>query len=137
MSTNGKGFEELFLARLEQLLAERHPGLELEVPTSGSRFRGPVPDFVVSNPETGSWIVGELKGGSQGKHLPFSMLPQLRALREQFRTDHPEPGEFVVVTTGRIPTLVQKGFDHDGIRFLEVSSPEEGAERVNERLETL
>jgi hypothetical protein len=137
MSTSTKGFEELFLARLEELLAERHPSLELEVPTSGSRLCGPTPDFVVSNPETGSWMGGKLKGGFQAKHLPLAMLPHMRALREQFRSDHPQPGDFVVITTGRIPNLVQKGLNHDGIGFLEVSSPEEGAERVNERLGSL
>jgi hypothetical protein len=135
MST--KSFEELFLARLEALLAERHPAFELEVPTSGSRLYGPTPDFVVSNPETGSWMGGELKGGLQGRHLSFAMLPQMRALREQFRSGHPQPGDFVVITTGRIPDLVRRGLSHDGIEFLEVSSPEEGAERVNERLGSL
>ena len=137
MSTSTKSFEELFLARLEALLAERHPAFELEVPTSGSRLYGPTPDFVVSNPETGSWMGGELKGGLQGRHLSFAMLPQMRALREQFRSDHPQPGDFVVITTGRIPDLVRRGLSHDGIEFLEVSSPEEGAERVNERLDSL
>jgi hypothetical protein len=137
MSTSTKGFEEQLLARLETLLAERHPGLELEVPTSGSMERGPIPDFVISNPDTGSSIVVELKGGLQGKHLPFSMLPQMRALQQQFRVENPQRGEFVVITTGRIPNLVQEGLMHDGIEFLEVSSPEEAAERLDQRLETL
>jgi len=137
MSTNMKGFEELFLARLEELLAQRHPQLALEVPTSGSRARGPRADFVISNPKTGSAIAGELKGGKQGQHLPFSMLPQLRALREQIRTDHPARGEVVVITTGKVPNLVRDGLNHDGIAILNVSSPEEGAERLNECLDTL
>ena len=137
MSTSTQGFDELFLARLEELLAERHPRLELEIPTSGSSIGGPIPDFVVSNPATGSWIVGELKGGRQGKHLPFAMLPHVRALWERFRSDRHHPGDVVVITTGRIPNLVREGLDRDGIGFLEVSSPEEAVERVNERLESL
>lgn len=137
MPTSMKGFEELFLARLEELLAERHPGFELEVPTSGSRARGPRPDFVVSNPETGSAIAGELKGGLQGQHLPFSMLPQLRALREQIRSDHSDRGDVIVITTGQVPALVREGLDNDGITILNVSSPEEAAEALNERLNSL
>jgi hypothetical protein len=137
MSTRSKDFDEEFLGLLESLLAERHPELELEVPTSGSVEYGPVPDFVISNPRTGSSIVGELKGGLQARHLPFSMLPHMRALQQRFRTDHSHRGEFVVITTGRIPNLVQEGLIHDGIQFLEVSSPEEAAERLDRRLQTL
>jgi hypothetical protein len=137
MRTSTKGFEELFLTRLEAFLAERHPGLELDIPTSGSSLGGPTPDFVVYNPETGSWVVGKVKGGLEAQHLPFAMLPQMRALRDRVRSDRPHPGELVVITTGRIPGLVQEGLDHDGIRVLEVSTPEEAVERVDEHLAAL
>ena len=137
MRTSTKGFDELFLIRLEAMLAERHPDLALDIPTSGSGLGGPTPDFVVYNPRTGSWMVGKVKSGLQGRHLPIAMLPQMRALRARVRSDRTQPGELVVITTGRIPNLVQEGLDHDGIPVLEVSTPEEAVERVNEHLAAL
>lgn len=127
-------FEGTFLERLEHVLAERHPRLQLEVPFSGSCFGAPSPDFVVYNPATGARLIGELKGGLQAEHMPFSTLPYLRSLREHFR---PSNGDVILITTGRVPELVRNGLTRDGIEFLQVASPEEATDRLEGRLSEL
>jgi hypothetical protein len=126
-----KDFEGTFLARLEHVLAERHPNLQLEIPSSNSYSGFPVPDFVVSNPVTGACLVGELKGGLQAEHMPYSTLPYLRSLRQHFG---PEKGEVVLITTGSVPDLVQKGLTNDGIGFFQVGSPEDATAQIEHRL---
>jgi hypothetical protein len=137
MSTRTRDFEAVVLTLLQELLGERHPSLELEVPSSGGYARGPRADLVISNPENGSVLAVELKGGERGRHIPFSMLPHVRALKEQIRSDHPESGDVVVVTTTELPEFVRQGLSHDGIAVLEVSSPEEAVERIDEQLAAL
>jgi hypothetical protein len=124
-------FEGTFLERLGHVLAERHPRLQLEVPSSGSHPGVPSPDFVVYNPATGARLAGELKDGLQAQHMPFSTLPYLRSLREYFR---PANGDVILITTGCVPELVRNGLTRDGIEFLQVASPEEATDRLENRL---
>jgi hypothetical protein len=124
-------FEGTFLERLEHLLAERHPQLQLQVPSSGSYSGRPSPDLVVCNPATGARLVVELKDGLQAAHMPFSTLPYLRSLREHYR---PVKGDVILITTGSVPELVRTGLTKDGIEFLQVESPEEATDRLEDRL---
>lgn len=137
MSTTMADSEHLFFERLEQLLAERHPRLALRVPTSAEQYEGPTPDLVVSNVRTGAALGMELRVGVQGRHIPLALLPQVRALRKRFRSRLPQPGDVVLITTGRIPWQVQEIFAKDGIEYHEVSSPEEAVERLDPRLQQL
>lgn len=137
MNTSMAGSEERFFVRLEQLLGERHPRLALRVPTSAEHYEGPTPDIVVSNTRTGAALGMELRVGFQGTRIPLALLPQVRAVRERFRSHLPQPGDVVVITTGRVPWQVQEIFANDGIECLEVSSPEEAVERLSHRLEQL
>jgi len=132
-----QGFEESFLHRLETLLAERHPALELEIPNSAASWYGPQPDFTVSNPRTGSQIAVNVRSGEQARHIPLVLLPKLRALRERLRSTGRDRSEVVLITTGTVPNLVRDGLNRDGIPILFVQSPEEAAERFGERLKTL
>ena len=137
MRTNTADSETQFFLRLEQLLAERHPELDLDAPTAQERYEGPTPDLVLSDTRTGSSLGLEMRVGFSGKHIPLAMLPQVRAVRERFRSGLPQPGDVVVIATGPIPRMVREGFVRDGIQYHEVSSPEEAVERLNDRLEEL
>jgi hypothetical protein len=137
MHTSTQGFDEIFLARLEQLLAERHPTLELEVPSSAASLYGPQPHFMVSNPRTGSRIGVDVRSGEQARYIPLVLLPKLRALRERLRSNGRDGSEVMLITTGSVPNLVRDGLDRDGIPILHVDSPEEAAERFGERLNAL
>ncbi|HEU4559655.1 MAG TPA: hypothetical protein VFS20_17515 [Longimicrobium sp.] len=129
--------EHLFFERLQQLLAERHPRLALRVPSSAEQYEGPTPDLVVSNARTGAMLGMELRVGYQARYIPLALLPQVDAVRERLRSQLPQPGDVVVITTGRIPWQVQEIFEKDGIEYLEVSSPEEAVERLDPRLQQL
>ncbi|HEX9938205.1 MAG TPA: hypothetical protein VGB15_13815 [Longimicrobium sp.] len=137
MRMNTADSETQFFLRLEQLLAERHPELDLAAPASLERYEGPTPDLVVSNARTGSSLGLEMRVGFSGRHIPLAMLPQVRAVRERFRSCLPQPGDVVVIATGPIPRMVREGFARDGIQCYEVSSPEEAVERLDDRLEQL
>jgi hypothetical protein len=137
MHTNTADSETQFFLRLEQLLADRYPELDVAAPASRERYEGPTPDLVVSNARTGSSLGLEMRVGLGGRHIPLAMLPQVRAVRERFRSRLPQPRDVVVITTGRIPWQVQEVFDNDGIEYLEVSSPEEAVERLAPRLQQL
>ncbi len=132
-----QSFEEKFLAKLEETLAERYPALELDVPTSGFNFGAPRPDFVVSNPRTGSLLLCRVKSGLSAQHIPLSTLPYIRGLRDWFLTDRGIEGGVVLISTGPIPTLVKKGLARDGIPFFEVATPEEATERLDAQLSKL
>jgi len=134
MATSTRGFEEVFLARLERLLAERYPALRLEMPVPGPYFGAPRPDFIVSNPSTGSVLLCQVKSGLPAQHLPLVTLPYIRSLRDWFLTDRGIEGDVVLISTGPIPTLVKKGLARDGIPFFEVASPEEATERLDAQL---
>ncbi|HEU4451709.1 MAG TPA: hypothetical protein VFR81_01580 [Longimicrobium sp.] len=136
MATSTRSFDEIFLARLEDLLAERYPALELQTPTPGFRFGAPRPDFVIANSRTGSLLICELKSGFQARHIPLSTLPYIRGLRDWF-ADRGIEGDVVLITTGEIPQLVKKGLARDGIPFFEVASPEEATERLDAQLSKL
>lgn len=127
-------FEGTFLERLEHILAERHPTLQLEVPSSGAYSGVPTPDFVIHNPSTGARLAGELKGGLQAEHMPFSTLPYLRSLREHIGFEN---GDVVLITTGSVPGLVRDGLTRDGIQFMQVASPEEATDQLEHRLAEL
>lgn len=129
MDTSTQNFEEIMLARLERLLAERYPGLKLDVPTSGNLF-GPRPDFVVSNPSTGSLLLCQVKSGLPARYIPLSTHAYILGLRDWFLTDRGVDGAVVLISTGPIPELVKKGLERDGIPFFEVDSPQEATDRL-------
>jgi hypothetical protein len=135
MSSNMGGSD--FLLRLEQLVEERHPALEVEFPTSAERLGGPTPDVVVSNPRTGAAMAAKVRAGHEAEFIPLAMLPLVCAVRERFRSGHPLPDDVVVITTGPLPRLVREGFARRGIEHFLVKSPEEAVERLNRRLEQL
>lgn len=123
-----------FWHRLEKLLSERHPELTVEFPPP---YDGPVPDMVVSNARTGSSLGVEIRAGYSGQHIPLALLAQVHRVRKRLRSCLPQPGDVVVITTGRIPWQVTEVFDKDGIEYHQVASPEEAVERLNGRLEQL
>jgi hypothetical protein len=137
MNTSTAVSEDLFFDRLEELLAERYPGLSLTVPTSAEHYQGPTPDLVVSNARTGAALGMELRVGYQARHIPLALLPQVCEVRKRFRSRLPQPGDVVVITTGTIPWQVRELFDKDGIEYHQVASPDEAVERLNDRLEQL
>lgn len=137
MDTSTRNFEEVVLARLENLLAEQYPGLKLEVPTSGSHLFAPRPDFVVSNPDTGALLLCRVKSGLAAQYIPLSTLAYIRGLRDWFLTDRGVDGGVVLISTGPIPELVKKGLERDGIPFFEVDSPEEATDRLDSQLRKL
>lgn len=137
MRTSIPCFEEQFFDRLEVLLARRHPGLELEIPASGASLYGPQPDFLVSNPRTGSLLAAELRSGIQAQHTPLTMLPRMRVLRDLVRSAGRAGSDVVLITTAAVPNQVLAGLNRDGIPVLLVHSPEEAAERFGERLSAL
>jgi hypothetical protein len=127
-------FEGPFLAHLEHLLTERHPTLQLSVPASGSYAGEPIPDFIVTNPETGAVLVGEVKSGAQAQHIPYSTLPQLRRIRDHYLSHR---SAMVLITTSFIPDLVRDGLNRDGIAHIQVGSAEEAANRLETQLRWL
>jgi hypothetical protein len=137
MHSSTNSFETEVIEGLGHLLADRYPGLVLEVPGNAGWYTGPQPDFLVANPVSGATIIGELKGGFQAEHLPIAMLPQVRALRDRFAADRPGVGEMIVITTGKIPRLVQQGLERDQIEFFEVASAAEAVSRIADRLTSL
>lgn len=137
MATSTQSFEEVFVARLEDLLKHRYPALKLEPPASGFSFGVPRPDFVISNPTTGSLLICELKSDFQARHIPLSTLSYIRGLRDWYLANRGNDGTVIFITTGEIPQLVKKGLTRDGIPFFEVVSPEEAIERLDVELRTL
>lgn len=129
-----KDFEGPFLARLERLLTERHPTLQLSVPSSGSHSVGPTPDFIVTNPATGAVLVGEVKSGAHAQDIPYSTLPQLRRIKEHDKSDR---SAVVLITTSLLPDLVRDGLNKDGIAHIQVGSAEEAANRLENQLQWL
>jgi hypothetical protein len=134
MARETQCFEELFLVRLEHLLAERYPSLNLQVPTSGGGFGVPRPDFIIANRSTGSLLICQVKSGLDARHIPLSTLPYIRWLRDWFRTGREINVDIVLIATGEIPQLVKKGFARDGISYFEVTSPEQAVERLDAQL---
>lgn len=137
MRTNTAGFEELFYERLQALLDDEYPALELHAPISGSSFGALTPDFVVSNPRTGASLAVRVKSGFQAAYIPLSTLPLLHELREQVRSARGSASDLVLITTGELPNIVKRGLAHDGIAFFEVDTPMEAAERMTSQLHQL
>ena len=134
MDTSTRSFEEIMLARLEDLLARRYPGLKLDVPTSGSYVFAPRPDFVISNPSTGALLICQVKSGLPARYIPLTTPGYVRDLRDWFLTDRGVDGGVVLISTGPIPELVKKGLEQYGIPFFEVDSPEEATKRLEPQL---
>lgn len=126
--------ETTFWHGLQQLLSERHPELTVEFP---SPYDGPVPDMVVSNDRTGAALGVELQVGRRAEYIPLSLLASVRRVQKRLHSGLPQPGDVVVITTGRIPWQVTDVFDKDGIEYHQVSSPEEAVERLDPRLQRL
>jgi hypothetical protein len=139
MGMTTKGFEAEFYERLEKLLADQFPEFTLEIPRHAEWASGPSPDFMVGNPQSGVTIAGELKAGYSAEHLPIAMLPQIRAIRDRVAADRGGAGEMemIVISTGKIPRLVQQGLERDGIEFFEVSTAQEALTRISPRLASL
>jgi hypothetical protein len=119
---------------LEHILTERHPTLQLSVPASGSYAGGPAPDFIVTNPQTGAVLVGEVKSGAQAQQIPYSTLPQMRRMREYYSAGR---SAVVLITTSIIPDLVRDGLVRDGIAHIQVGSAEEAANLLENKLRWL
>ena len=139
MRTNGKTFEvDELLERVERLLASKYPELEMTVPRIRWDMGALTPDFIISNPESGTSLAGEVKVGWQGKHLPVAMLPRVLEMRDLFQGERVAPGDLIVVTSGRLPTVVREGFVRAGVEVREeIATLEEAARYVDTKLASL
>jgi hypothetical protein len=129
--------EAKFFVRLEEVLAERHPGLRLEPPPGRAGGKRPLPDIVITNPRTGFALGGEVRAGYEAKGIPMTLLPHLDDVRRGLQAEYDPSAEVVVITTGEIPQPLRGWLDQDGVEYFEVSSPEEAIERLESRLERL
>lgn len=130
MDTTTGPYEEDFFTQFEEILARDYPELEMRAPPPGARFGAPAPELEVESLATGTRLALVVRAGFQASHLPIALLAYVRAVRDELQSEDRGGCRLALVTTGRIPAIVQGGLSRDGIPYFHVASPEEAAERV-------